>query len=231
MGKYNTIVINFFGGPGSGKTTCALEVTSELRKKGIEAEFVGEVAKELIYDGKEKLLDGSFVNEVSILAEKFRRINRMYGQVDVIVTDAPIRQSIIYSKENLETLNTISDFLSEKFNNFNFFVERGNNQYQNRGRIHSYKESLRIDGELKEYLTDKCITFTPIRYSDVLTIAQNIIPMLIHEANNQFTLKGDDIDIEMITKNKFMYGSKETNENELDKEEHCIDEDEWELEI
>ncbi|NMA83114.1 MAG: AAA family ATPase [Epulopiscium sp.] len=171
---YNTIVINLFGGPGSGKTTCALEITSELRKRRIEAEFVGEVAKELIYDGKEKLLDGSFVNELSILTEKFRRINRMYGQVDAIVTDAPIKQSIIYAKEGLNTLQMITNSLSQKFNNLNLFVERGNREYQNRGRIHSYEESLKIDLELKKYLKSNRVNFIPVQYSDISTIVKAI---------------------------------------------------------
>lgn len=34
----NTIVVNLFAGPGAGKTTCAWEIASELKKRGIETE-------------------------------------------------------------------------------------------------------------------------------------------------------------------------------------------------
>ncbi len=213
MKKHSTIVINFFGGPGAGKTTCALEVASELRKKGIETEFVGEVAKELIYDGKEKLLDGSFVNELSMLTEKFRRINRMYGQVDVIVTDAPIRQSIIYAKEDLDTLNMIANHLSEKFNNFNLFVERGNQEYQSRGRIHSYKESIKIDNELRKYLSDNGVNFFAIQYSNIPTIVKTINLSSIHTK--------PEIDLEKIKLILTELGNNNINEIE----------DEWEAEM
>ena len=43
-----TIVVNLFAGAGAGKTTCAWEIASELKKRGIETEYVSEYAKELV---------------------------------------------------------------------------------------------------------------------------------------------------------------------------------------
>ena len=43
-----TLVVNLFAGPGAGKTTCAWEIASELKKRGIVTEYVPEYAKELV---------------------------------------------------------------------------------------------------------------------------------------------------------------------------------------
>ena len=47
-----TVVINLFGGPGAGKSTCAMEICSELKKHGLSAEYVQEYAKELVYENR-----------------------------------------------------------------------------------------------------------------------------------------------------------------------------------
>lgn len=30
----NTLVVNLYGGPGAGKTTCSWEIAAELKKRG-----------------------------------------------------------------------------------------------------------------------------------------------------------------------------------------------------
>ena len=45
-----TLVVNLFAGPGAGKTSCAWEIASELKKRGIVTEYVPEYAKELVWD-------------------------------------------------------------------------------------------------------------------------------------------------------------------------------------
>ena len=37
-----TVVVNLLAGPGAGKTTCAWAIASELKKRGIETEYVSE---------------------------------------------------------------------------------------------------------------------------------------------------------------------------------------------
>lgn len=56
---HKTIVINAFGGPGAGKTTACLDITSMLKKRGFVAEYVQEYAKELVWDKNFEMLDGS----------------------------------------------------------------------------------------------------------------------------------------------------------------------------
>lgn len=58
-----TIVVNLFGGPGSGKTVCSWIIAAELKKRGFTAEYVPEYAKELVWDNEMQLLDGSLENQ------------------------------------------------------------------------------------------------------------------------------------------------------------------------
>lgn len=41
------LVINFFGGPGCGKSTMASRLFSELKSKGVKCEYVTEYAKDV----------------------------------------------------------------------------------------------------------------------------------------------------------------------------------------
>ncbi|MFA5769712.1 MAG: hypothetical protein WC871_09270, partial [Bacteroidales bacterium] len=59
MPSKNTLIVNLFGGPASGKTTCAWEIASKLKKQRLVTEYVSEYAKELVWDEKLDILDGS----------------------------------------------------------------------------------------------------------------------------------------------------------------------------
>ena len=48
----NTMVVNCYAGPGAGKTTCAWEVASQLKKKGINTEYVSGVCQGTGLGGK-----------------------------------------------------------------------------------------------------------------------------------------------------------------------------------
>ena len=85
----NTLIVNLFARPGGGKTTCAWDIASKLKQRGIEAEYVSEYAKELVWDGKTEMLDGSLKNQKKLYDEQNRRVQRLLGKVDVVVTDSP----------------------------------------------------------------------------------------------------------------------------------------------
>lgn len=55
----NTIIVNLLCGPSAGKTTCAWLIAGELKNRNVLTEYVPEYPKELVWDGKTELLDGS----------------------------------------------------------------------------------------------------------------------------------------------------------------------------
>ena len=121
----DTVVVNAFGGPGSGKTTACFYVACELKKKGYVVEYVPEYSKELVWDENWDLLDGSYEHQKQILAEQKRRIDRLVGKVDFVVTDAPILFNIIYLNDCDEKKQHMQDLLKifSGYTNFNFLYK------------------------------------------------------------------------------------------------------------
>lgn len=160
----HTIVINAFAGPGAGKTTSCLEVAEKLKKQGFVTEYVQEYAKELVYDNNLIMLDGHYEHQFAILNEQMKRINRLYGKVDFIVTDSPILLNNTYLNEdkNTEVYSAYSDSVNKLYglyNNFNYFVERDTSVFEKEGRIHNLEQSIAIDNELKNMLHNNQIDF------------------------------------------------------------------------
>lgn len=171
----NTIVINAFAGPGAGKTTSCLEIAEKLKKKGFVTEYVQEYAKELVWDNKLDLLDGSMENQFTILQEQLNRIDRLYGKVDFIVTDSPVLLNATYLKEPNEEYNNAIQELYSHFDNFNYFVERNVDSFETEGRIHSLEQSLEIDNELKKTLAELNLEYKTYGHSTIDNIVQDAI--------------------------------------------------------
>ena len=53
----DTIVINLFGEPSAGKSTCAMDITAQLKRHGINAEYVSEFAKDKVYENNGEVLN------------------------------------------------------------------------------------------------------------------------------------------------------------------------------
>ena len=78
-----TLIVNLFAGPGAGKSTCAWRLAGELTRQGLRVEYVPEYAKELVWDNRMDLLDGSLEHQRMIFEEQNHRIQRLVGKVDV----------------------------------------------------------------------------------------------------------------------------------------------------
>lgn len=172
-----TVVINAFGGAGAGKTTACMHIAAELKKMGFVAEYVPEYAKELVWDKNFEMLDGSEMHQRMILSEQSRRMERLIGQVDFIVTDAPTLLNGVYlndcdNKENyckmlLDNFNT--------YNNFNFIVQRDPKNFEKEGRIHTLEESIAVDGEVEKLLKDNNLIFGKYDHAHLDTVVHNSI--------------------------------------------------------
>ena len=92
MMKTKTKIINFFGGPGVGKSTTATGLFSWMKQQGYSVEYVSEFAKELSWEGSTSQLE----NQAHVFAEQFRRQWRLIDQVDYVITDSPLLLSSVY---------------------------------------------------------------------------------------------------------------------------------------
>jgi hypothetical protein len=151
-------VVNFFGGPGAGKSTTAAALFTLLKLHDeVHCELVTEFAKDLVWEERHK----TFENQFYMFAKQQHRVWRVADKVDFTITDSPILLSNIYGEHyNRYCANTtFYDYVLMEFNrynNINFFIERKKG-YAEAGRNESEQEAIIIDKKIKDYLTENSI--------------------------------------------------------------------------
>ena len=185
MSPKNTLIINLFGGPAAGKTTCAWEIASKLKKQRLVTEYVSEYAKELVWDEKFDLLDGSEANQRHIFEVQTHRVERLVGKVDAVVTDATLLNSLVYGKEVSSTFREeiIDNFL--RFNNFNLFIQRAS-YFEQEGRVHDLEQSLALDEKIIDILVGNKIPFETYSHRTLDLVVMRIC-LLIDKNAKYFT--------------------------------------------
>ncbi|MCL2463414.1 MAG: ATP-binding protein, partial [Defluviitaleaceae bacterium] len=169
----DTLVVNFFAGPSAGKTTCAWEVAAELKKKNIVTEYVPEYAKEMVWDNRRDLLDGSYEKQLQILEAQAHRVERLIGKVEVDVTDSPVLLQTAYCKENQAEFEKEAMRRFSATHNFNLFINRGEH-FEQAGRIHTLEQSRAVDQEVKDILARNGIYYGTYNHSTIDVVVDNI---------------------------------------------------------
>jgi hypothetical protein len=145
-------VVNFFAGPSSGKSTFACAVFAQLKVFGIRAELVTEFAKDATYEKREAALS----NQLYVTAKQFHRMDRLRGQVDIIVTDSPILLGLIYKPDWYFTgFEELVWSLHASFDNLNYFINRDESRFHQYGRKQNLDESIRIDSKIRKTLASR----------------------------------------------------------------------------
>ena len=171
-----TLIVNIYGGPCAGKSTTALQLVAELKKLGYHADYVSEVAKELVYAKDFEHLDGTLKNQSKILSEQKRRLDIMLDNVDVVVTDSPLLLNTVYLKENAPEYIESVFSQYENYNNYNVVVERDLSvKFEQEGRIHNLEESIKKDGEINTLLDSHNIDYQRFDRNNIAGILDGII--------------------------------------------------------
>ena len=131
----DTIVVNLFGEPSVGKSTCAMDITAQLKRHGINAEYVSEFVKDKVYENNGEV----FKHQEYLFGKQSFKMGRVKNKVQVMVVDSPLILCAVYN---------IDEVLGEDFNKtvLNVF-----NSYNNRNylltRYHSYENEGRFQNE------------------------------------------------------------------------------------
>lgn len=169
----STLVINAFGGPGAGKSTACLDIVSALKKRGFVAEYVSEYAKELVWQNRLNLLDGTEAHQRMILQEQYNRVERLIGKCDIIVTDSPLLLNMNYNKELTPAYEEEVKQLYDKFTNFAFVVERDRNKFEQEGRIHNLEESEALDQNITDMLDKYQVKYGTYNHATIDKVVYN----------------------------------------------------------
>lgn len=144
-------VLNFFAGPGAGKSTTAAGVFASLKNKGINCEYVQEFVKDVAWDfhGAAEI-PSNFLAQEFLFLNQHQRMKRLTGKVDLIITDSPLIMSINYIPADYElpSLKSMIQEASGLFNNFNTFLERANRPYNPSGRFQTEEQAKEKDKEI-----------------------------------------------------------------------------------
>lgn len=131
-------IINLFGGPHTGKSTTAAGLFFLMKTEDYSVELVTEYAKELAWEDRMESQD-------FIFAMQNRRIERLKGKVDYVITDSPLLLGLNYGVAlDLFRKYQLECFLN--YNNFlNIFLIRDDSKFKQEGRFEDLDKSKLID--------------------------------------------------------------------------------------
>lgn len=146
----DTLIVNLYGGPGSGKSTGAAYLFSKLKMAGVDAEYVTEFAKDKVWEGSQK----AFKCQFYITGKQAFRISRCFGEVDVIVTDSPLMLGKVYA--NLCGLPILGNACVEAAKQYEGHtldvIVRRTKEYNPNGRNQTEEEARGIDVAIRNML-------------------------------------------------------------------------------
>lgn len=150
----NTLLVNLYAGPGSGKSTGAAYIFAKLKMAGIDSEYVSEYAKDRVWQDDQFPLQHC---QLYVTGKQCLKVARLLGKVDVIVTDSPIALGAMYTDE--KPYQDVCIYEAKKYKNvFNIFIKRYK-KYNPNGRNQTEEEAKEIDKRILDFLNDNSLTY------------------------------------------------------------------------
>lgn len=176
----STVLINFLGQPGSGKSTLGTQLFAELKIRGFETEFVSEFVKTWTYTGREVNKFGQYY----IFGMETENQSRLFNKVEYIIADSPVLLTSFYQKFYWGSDTLIVP--AKEFYKFaeeegvkvvNIFIDR-KFKYNPKGRFQTEEESEEVRKQLLQFMNDNGYSYhhlkVPIkdRISTILDILE-----------------------------------------------------------
>jgi nicotinamide riboside kinase len=163
-------VINLMGGPNTGKSTTAFGLTYELKRRGFRAEYVGEYVKDMVYEKRDNILD----DQLYLLAKQNRRLERLIGTVDYVVTDSSLLAGLVYKTS--KTQNELDKLIWECFNRYDNEVF-----YFSRNYTYTYDGGSRVQATQEEAEKfDKMFLNILPENAHLLNISNNYVEIILN---------------------------------------------------
>ena len=172
-----TIIVNLFAGPGTGKSTTAAEIYVSLKKAGINVELVREFAKDLVWKGEIH----EYTQESIAKGQKDRE-DMLLGKVDVIVTDSPYIQGMVYSEIG-EGDRIYGDYIKHlqrggQLSHISILLER-TKEYIPKGREQSEEEARYLDEDIEDLLENYSIMYKKLTTNKAVPYATYMVMRLL----------------------------------------------------
>lgn len=173
--------INFFAGPGAGKSTVASYLFSQLKIANYLVEFVPEYIKKWAWQKR--------------VAESWSQVyvfgKQLYSEYSVLETnnevtlicECPVMMNVAYCSIQhcncMEQLHEIALKFEQSYPSCNIFLDRYSGPYQQEGRYQSYKEALEVDSQLLAFLHNTLIPFVRIPSDNFDRIVEHVVSAMV----------------------------------------------------
>lgn len=170
-----TKIVNMYAGPSAGKSTLAAGLFYRMKHARLNVELASEFAKDVVWSKDFFTMEDQYY----LFGCQHQRIYKLLGQVDWIITDCPLMLMTVYSDDNKslakydrspEQKKAFKELVLRtylNYQNYDFFVERGNRKFIQQGRMQNLDQSIEKDQQIKAMLDSNGIL-----YSEVSTVEQ-----------------------------------------------------------
>lgn len=180
----DTIYINLFAGPGTGKSTTAAGIFYKLKHKGYNAELIQEYAKDRVWQEDYQTLKF----QPYVLGKQLYRQFRVKDKVEVAVTDSPVLFSLLYKGFGcVEGFDEVVLRQFNLFNNLNIYLERNleDHPYNPKGRYQTQEEAVALDAKNLELLGSLGVQYHKVRLDKNDKYIDEIIQLFIDKFKKQ----------------------------------------------
>lgn len=170
------VIVNLYGTPGAGRSTLALYLTAELKRRDVQAHFVQEQIKLRAFD-KTPLAPYEFIFYQRAQERAFQDAVES-GGIEVIITDAPILLSCFYNSTDTFDVNLTGDLPPHTI--INLWVNPWK-KYTEKGRFRTEDGSEELKDKMKDYIThaiEKLINLGATTYAPLEDV--NIRPEMFY---------------------------------------------------
>jgi len=149
-------VVNFFAGPGTGKSTTATALFAELKYQGYNTEYVSEYAKDATWERRGEKV---FKSQEYIFGKQHFRLSRVAEEVDFVITDSPVLLAIAYTPSDYympSLIKTIKE-AHDNYESINILLERSDQKaYNPAGRNQTEAEAREKDVVMRGVVEKNC---------------------------------------------------------------------------
>lgn len=136
-----TLIVNFYGGPGSGKSTMCARIFAELKDLGYNVEIAHEYAKEMTWRESLSVLK----DQIYVFGKQQHKLWFLDNKVQIILTDSPLLFSLVYGADQTSQVfkeHVITEY--HKRPTVNIFLNRVK-PYNPSGRSQTEEAAIELD--------------------------------------------------------------------------------------
>jgi hypothetical protein len=177
-----TVVVNFIGGAGVGKSLMSALTFAELKMRHLNSEIVSEYAKNLVWQNRLDELD----NQYQVSYEQYRMIKPLDNVVDYIICDSPLLVGVFYNRYhktnvcNIEKTERMIKSKMSEFKNVYIFLERNlEYPFTQEGRLQNENEAKEIDIKFKSLLEE-----FELPYLSIVSSKESIVKIVEYILSN-----------------------------------------------